>query len=149
MRTTSVKERWSTAALMMMSTSKASTTSSAERMMKFTWRCSGVSTRRKARAPAVILFTMTVGAHLLGLVAAAAGDHEAAREQLVAHVLGHQVALAGEQRLVGLHVLAAGHAAVDHHLVARVQHQQVAEHQLAGVDLPLLALPDHRGFRAA
>ncbi len=26
--------------------------------MKFTWRCSGVSTRRKARAPAVILLTM-------------------------------------------------------------------------------------------
>src|SRR5665648_979003 len=60
-------------------------------------------------------------ADLLGLVVAAAGHAEAAREQGIAGVLGHEVRFAGEQRLVDLHAALADHRAIDDHLVAGVQ----------------------------
>ena len=115
--------------------SKTTTTSSSTRTIWLIWRCSGVSSRLYSVALAVSLLAKLVEADLLGLVVAAAGHAEAAREQRVAGMLGHEVRLAGEQRLVDLHAALADHGAVDHHLVAGVQVEDVAEHHLGRVEV--------------
>ena len=56
------------------------------------------------------------------------GDHEAAREHLVADALSIGVGLAGEQRLVDLEAVADAHDAVGRDLVAGAQLEQVVEH---------------------
>ena len=83
-------------------------------------------------------------ADLLGLVVAATGHAEAAREQRVAVVLDDQVRLAGEQGLVDLHAACAEHGAVDHDLVAWVQVEEVAEHDLGWVEVAQFAVAQHR-----
>ena len=76
-------------------------------------------------------------------VAAAAGRREAAAEHLVAEPLADDVALAGELRLVDADV-ARDQPAVEHDLVAGLDRDEVAEHELLGRDLGDLAGPDHR-----
>ena len=58
-----------------------------------------------------------------------AGVHERAAQQLVARVLFHQLALAGEQALVGV-AATFHHLAVGGHLVAAPEHDDVAAYQL-------------------
>jgi len=82
-------------------------------------------------------------ADLLGLVVAAARHAEAAREQRIAGMLGHEVRFAGEQRLVHFHAALADHRAIDDHLVAGVQVEDVAEHHLGRVEVLHPALPHH------
>ena len=82
-------------------------------------------------------------ADLLGLVVAAAGHAETAREQGIAGMFGHEVRLAGEQRLVDLHAALADHGSVDHHLVAGVEVEDVAEHHLGRVEVLHPALAHH------
>ena len=87
-------------------------------------------------------------ADLVGLVAGAAGDAEAAGVDRVAGALGDVVRLAGEQRLVARHVAFADHHAVDHQLVAGPGLQHVALHDVLGADGPRGAVADHRGLGA-
>ena len=58
-----------------------------------------------------------------------AGVHERAAQQLVARALFHQLALAGEQALVGV-AATFHHLAVGGHLVAAPEHDDVAAYQL-------------------
>ncbi len=85
---------------------------------------------------------------LLGLVVAAAGGAEAAREQGVAVGLEDEVGLTGEERLVDLEPALAAHAPVDDYLVAGAQAEQVADHDLRGVDLALGAVAHDRRLGA-
>ena len=78
-----------------------------------------------------------------GLVVAAARHAEAARHELVPGVLGHEVRLAGEQALVDLHAALADHGPVHDHLVARLEAQDVAEHDLRRVELHELPVAQH------
>src|SRR6266508_2155697 len=73
----------------------------------------------------------------------AAGDNEAAGEDLLARALADRLGLAGQHRLVDLEPGRVQHLAVDHHLVARPDLQQVVEHDLADLDLALLAVAEH------
>ena len=63
-------------------------------------------------------------------------------------MLGHQVGLTGQRRLVDLHVDAVDHAAVDHDLVAGVHDQQVTEDDLGRVHLALHPVAYDRRMRA-
>ena len=76
-----------------------------------------------------------VQADLRGLVVAAARHAEAARHEVVAGVLGHEVRLAGEQRLVHFHAPLADHRPVHDHLVAGLEPQHVTQHHQRRVDL--------------
>jgi hypothetical protein len=78
-----------------------------------------------------------------GAVAAAAGDHEAAGEDLLARALGDRLRLAGQHRLVDLEPGRVQHLAVDHHLVARADLEEVVQHDLADLDLAPLAVAEH------
>ena len=86
-------------------------------------------------------------AHGLGLVPAVAGYAEAARQHGVAGALDDEVGLAGEQRLVDLEVARSHDVAVDHDLVAGPRADDVADDELAGVDLALAAVAQHDGVR--
>ncbi len=86
-----------------------------------------------------------LGTHRLGFVVAAAGHAEAARQHGVAGALDDEVGLAGEQRLVDLEVAPAHHVAVDHDLVAGLGADGVADDELGGVDLALIAVAHDDG----
>ena len=74
---------------------------------------SSLFTSEKRRASLGELEGVGVGTDAGGPDAAAPGDHEAARQHLVADRLGDRVGLAGEQRLVDLEARLLEHHAVD------------------------------------
>ena len=68
-------------------------------------------------------------AHLGGLDHCHPGDAKAAGQYLVALVLFDQVGLAGQGALVDLQLAIIHQRTVDRHLVARLDDQQVAQHE--------------------
>ena len=53
------------------------------------------------------------------------------------------VGFAGQQRFVDVDLARPGHGAVQQDLVARFDNEQVADHQIAGIDLDVLAVAHH------
>ncbi len=84
-----------------------------------------------------------------GAVPAQPGDREAARQALVARLLGDGVGLAGEQRLVDLEVPRLNDLSIDDDLIAGPDLQQVVEHHLADGDLLHPAVTHHPRPRRA
>jgi hypothetical protein len=74
---------------------------------------------------------------------ARAGDHRRAGEHLVADVLDHRIALAGEQGLVDLQVVALQHLAVGDHLDAGAQLDHVVLHEIVHLQLLHGAVAQH------
>ncbi len=58
------------------------------------------------------------------------------------------VGFAGEQRFVDIDLAGADHRAIQQDLVARLHHQQIADHQLRRVDLHILPVAHHPRGRA-
>ncbi len=115
-------------------------------MTVWIWRCSGVSVRRKVRAPRRDAPRKAGFTHGLRHVAASARGRIAARVDLVADALGDHVRLTRQLRLVDLHA-ALGELPVHHDLVARFHGHEVAYHQLLGSHRALHAVADHPGRR--
>jgi hypothetical protein len=67
------------------------------------------------------------------------------RGQRLRAVLRHRHALAGQRRLLAGEREGLGHAGVGRHVVARLEFDQVARHEVAGRDRPPRALADHAG----
>src|SRR5215204_721136 len=80
-------------------------------------------------------------AYVLRLEAGTASNAEASREDPITGPLTDQVRLAGQLRFIHLHGPIAHHRAIDDDLVARTDHQQIAEDDRARVDVLLAPTP--------
>ena len=89
------------------------------------------------------LLGVAVLAHGIDFVAARARDPERAREHPVSGPLADPVRLAGEQRLVDAQPARLHHRAVGDELVARLDSDDVARHDLVAAELDQAAVADH------
>ncbi len=76
-----------------------------------------------------------------------AGDHEAARHDLIAGVLHDRLGFACQQRFVYLEPLRGEHDSVDHELVTDLQFEHVIDHDITGVDRHRLTVPLRANMR--
>ena len=117
------------------------------RITRATSRWSGVCPSRNARAAVVSWLANDSAPTRVATYVPRAADAEAAREHLVARLLGDPVRLAGQQRLVDFDST-VDDTPVEHQLVAAPDDQQVAQHDLALVGDPLLAVAQDRRRRS-
>ncbi len=84
------------------------------------------------------------GAHFFGLVIATAGDAITAGEDLGPGLFTNMIRFAGEQRFVSIH-RSGDDLAIHHDLVAGFDLEQIADHDLGGIDGLFLAVAHHPG----
>ena len=87
---------------------------------------------------------VAVGAHRGRPDPSVAGDDEAAREHIVADLLGDRKGLTGEHRLVEPKPGRLEHDAIDGHLPAEAEFDHIVHHDLVGGNLHGAAVADHR-----
>ena len=91
------------------------------------------------------LLRQALVANPAGLKDAVAADAETAGENGVARLFFDAVRLAGQERLVDFQPSALDQHTVDHHLVTRIQHEQVTTNQVGWVDLSLSPVTNDGG----